>query len=407
MSKHLRRSQAMRCILLAILFTVCLAVSVLPAAAADTAGSIEMSTPYPGMAVNAGNKLSFDLSFTNSTGSGQNAALTVVSAPDGWTGHFTGNDAEINRVFIKKDSTSTVANSSNAQTTASFDLTVPDDAKAGTYPIVLKASTDTGLSSTLKLELTVVTEQLGTSTFTAQYPEQQGAAGTAFSFSTTIVNNSSSEQSYALSTNAPDGWQVTFTPSGESNQVASITLESKKSQSLTVAVTPPESVAAGTYKIDCSAASAADTLSAELSVKISGSYKLQLTTPSGLLSADGYAGKETAVTLNLVNGGNTALENINLTSTAPDGWTVRFDKSTVDTIDAGATVSVTAYIKPSKDALTGDYVAAITAKNTEVSSEADFRVSVKTQTVWGIIGVLLIAVVCVGLVLIFRKFGRR
>jgi len=408
MSKHTLRGQAVRCLLLAFLFVVCLASSVLPAFAADSAGDIEMSTPYPGMTVNAGNKLSFDLNFTNSTGSGQNAALSVASIPTGWKGHFSGNDSEITRVFIKKDVASDNSdNSSSSATSATFELTVPDNAAAGDYPIVLKATTDAGLTSTLKLDLAVVTEELGTSTFTAQYPEQKGASGTAFSFSTTLVNNSSSEQSYSLGSNAPQGWQVTFTPSGETNQVASVTVDAKKSQALTVAVTPPQSVQAGDYKIDCSAASAADNLTAELSITVTGSYSLQLTTPSGLLSTDGYANKESAVTLSVVNKGNTPLENVNLTATAPDGWNVRFDKSTIDTIEAGGTVAVTAYIKPSKDALTGDYVTAITAKTSETSSEADMRVSVKTQTVWGFVGVLLIAAVCVGLVMVFRKFGRR
>lgn len=397
MSKHFLsgRGRTVRCLLLALLFTACLFVSMVPVGAA---GGIEMSTAYPGLTINAGDKLSFNLDFANGTGSGQNAALSVVSTPDGWTGYFSGNDSQVNRVFLKDG---------DNDSAATFELTVPDDAKTGTYNVLLKAATDAGLVSTLKLQLTIVTEELGTSTFTAQYPEQEGASGTAFSFSTTIVNNSSSEQSYSLSTNAPDGWQVTFTPSGESTKVASITVDSKKSQGLTVSVTPPDSVQAGDYKIDCAAVSASDKLSTELSVTISGTYDLQLTTPSGLLSADAYAKKEAAVTLNVVNKGNSALQNVNLTSSAPDGWTVRFDKSTIDTIEAGATVEVIAYITPGKDALTGDYVTSITAKNNDVSSEADLRVSVKTQTVWGVVGVLLIVVVCGGLLLIFRKFGRR
>ena len=76
---------------------------------------------------------------------------------------------------------------------------------------------------------------------------------------------------------------------------------------------------AGTYNISISAVSAGETLSADLSVVITGSYSLDLTTPSGLLSADIEAGRTTTLTLNLVNTGNTDIQNVNLTSSAPDG----------------------------------------------------------------------------------------
>ena len=67
---------------------------------------------------------------------------------------------------------------------------------------------------------------------------------------------------------------------------------------------------------------------------------LTVTTPTGLLSLDTSAGKESAVTLNVMNTSNVPLENISLTSSAPAGWTVEFDNSTIESLDAGATKAV-------------------------------------------------------------------
>ena len=96
-----------------------------------------------------------------------------------------------------------------------------------------------------------------------------------------------------------------------------------------------------------------------------------------------------------------------MTSTAPTNWDVSFSESTIDTLEAGATKEVTAYIKPAQDVVTGDYVTDITIKNDSASSMAEFRVSVKTQTTWGIVAVAIIVVLVAVLAGIFKKFGRR
>ena len=163
----------------------------------------------------------------------------------------------------------------------------------------------------------------------------------------------------------------------------------------------------GDYTIPISAISAEDSLSQDLSVSITGTYSVSLSTPDGRLSLDAYADKETSVTLSITNNGNVDLTNLNLTSTAPTNWDVSFSESTIDTLEAGATKEVTAYIKPAQDVITGDYVTDITIKNDSASSMAEFRVSVKTPTTWGIVAVAIIVVLVAVLAGIFKKFGRR
>ena len=48
-----------------------------------------------------------------------------------------------------------------------------------------------------------------------------------------------------------------------------------------------------------------------------------------------------------------------------------------------------------------------TPRAAAVSSNAQFRIAVKTSTIWGIVGVAIIVVLVIGIVLAFKKFGRR
>ena len=331
-------------------------------------------------------------------GSGQSVALSVTSLPEGWEGVFTGNGGQISRVFVRDGENTGLA---------TFELSIPDDAADGTYTVGLLATGESGATDTLTLELQLTAGETGTSSFDAQYPEQEGSASTAFSFDATLVNNSASQQTYTFSTNAPTGWTVTYQPTGESTQVASLAVDARSSQGVTVNVTPPATAEAGSYDISCSAVSANDTLSTDLSVVITGTYDLVLSTPSGLLSADAQAGKDTDITLTLTNNGNTDLQNINLTSTTPDGWAVEFSESTVELLEAGATKEVTATISASEDALSGDYVVSISASNSETNDGAEFRISVETSTLWGAVGIILLLCVAGGLYWVFRKYGRR
>lgn len=364
----------------------------------SAAGGLQMSTGYPGMAVTAGDELSFALDFTNTTGAGMAVSLETVSLPEGWEGYFTGNGSEVSQVYVK--------NGEN-EGTAAYSLSIPEEAAGGDYEVVLRAYTGGEASDTLALNLKVTEEELGGSSFQSEYPEQEGSAGASFSFDTTLVNNSASEQNYSFSSNAPSGWNVTFTPSGESSPVNSITLEPRKSQTITVGVTPAADAQAGAYTISCAAVSAGENLKTELTATITGQYALDVTTPSGRLSTEAYANKQKEVALKIVNNGNTDLTNVTLSSSAPDGWTVSFSQPTIDVIEAGASVEVTAYMTPGEDSLSGDYVVSIKASNSDTSDNAEFRISVKTETIWGVVGVLLIVCVFAGIGWVFHKYGRR
>ena len=122
---------------------------------------------------------------------------------------------------------------------------------------------------------------------------------------------------------------MSFLPSGETTKVAALDVEARTTQAVDISVTPPENIEAGTYEIPCTATSVSESMTIDLSVTITGSYAMDLSTPSGRVSLDAYANQESSVQLSLTNTGNSDLTNVNLTSSAPSGWTVRFSTETI------------------------------------------------------------------------------
>lgn len=367
---------------------------------AYAAGGLKLSTDYPGISVKPGDSLNIPVTLENDTGSSLDADVNVSAIPDGWEGYLQGGSYQVSRIHVKNDQTGAAM---------TLHVTVPKELKEGTYTVQVNAASENGLSDTLSISFLVNELKAGKGSFTSEYPQQEGTAGTNFSFSTTLINNGLKTQSYSLSSNAPAGWSVSFTPTGETTKVAALEVESSTSKGLTVAVTPPEGVAAGEYDISCSAVSAEETLSTELKVVITGSYGLKVGTPDGRLSFDAYAGKTADVTLNVTNTGNVDLQDVSLNSSLPSGWTATYnlDNNVIPSIPAGSTTEVIAHVKPDSKAITGDYVNTFTAKCDQTQSGADFRVSVKTGTVWGVVAVVIILCVIGGLGYVFRKYGRR
>lgn len=358
---------------------------------------IELSTQYPALTVKAGDSLTFDLDLDNYSGVSQDITLSVAEIPEGWEGTFSAGSNQVSVVHVKNQATNSEV---------SFAVDVPLETADGEY-IVRLAAQGEDFADEMEIALTVSAEEIGESSFTAEYPSQEGDATTDFTFSATLINNTLSTQNYSFTSNAPSGWQVSFQPSGESTSVAALDVEARTTQAMDISVTPPENVEAGTYEIPVTATSVNESMPITLSVTITGSYGLTLSTPSGRLSLDAYANQESAVQLSLTNTGNSDLTNVNLTSSAPTGWTVRFANETIDIIEAGATVETTMYITPGEDAMSGDYATTVTARNSDANDSVDFRITVKTETIWGLTGIGVILVLAVVIGIVMRKYGRR
>jgi uncharacterized membrane protein len=367
------------------------------------AGKVTFSTDYPGVTIKPGGTSTFTLYITNTGSEETTVELSAEDLPEGWEGSFKGSSNEVSMVHVgayqkKEDSPS-----------LSYSLTVPEDTKEDIYTISLNAKggdVDESLALTVKVD--AEEKKIGAGEFSTDYAQQEGDSGTKFSYTTTLTNNSGENMTYSLSAEgAPEGWTVTFMPSDTTTATSSVPVDAGASSTIKAAIVPAQNVTAGEYPITLVAACAGETLELPVTVKITGTYSLTATTPTGNLSTSAYAGETKDVALSIQNTGNIDLTAVSLKAQASTDWEITFDQDTINEIPAGGSAEVTAHITPAKDAILGDYVTIITASNDAVSSDCALRISVQNHTSWGIAAVAVIAVLVLGLVLIIRRFGRR
>jgi hypothetical protein len=126
------------------------------------------------------------------------------------------------------------------------------------------------------------------------------------------------------------------------------------------------------------------------------------------LNGRGAAGTSSPLSFTVTNTGTAAVANVRLTGTAPSGWEVTFDKETIPSIEANATETVIAQIKPSGSAIAGDYVVTLSAAGDESTRDSiEIRYAVETSLIWGIVGAALIVAVIGGVWWVFQRYGRR
>jgi uncharacterized membrane protein len=96
-----------------------------------------------------------------------------------------------------------------------------------------------------------------------------------------------------------------------------------------------------------------------------------------------------------------------MSATAPSNWEVAFTEPVIGELGAGESFNAVATVTPSDEAIAGDYVITFDADSEQASSTVDIRTTVNPSALWGFIGIALIALTLVGLVWVFRRFGRR
>lgn len=358
------------------------------------AGSVNLYTPYTGLSVSPGDSIDYNVDLINNTGSIKQSSFKVEGLPKNWSYKLKATGRSLNQLAVKPGGDQ------------SFTLTVnvPLKVNKGTYSFTL-VGTGSGMTEKLPLSLTVSKQGTFKTELSVDQPNMQGTASANFSYTATLKNHTAHKQRYALSSNAPKGWDVVFN-SGSKN-VTSVVVKPGSSKSINVTMNPPQQVKAGHFKATIKASSGSTSAKNVIEAVITGTYDMQLTTPSGRLSANITAGSKKTVKVQIKNTGSAPLRNVKLSTTAPPNWNVKFQPSTITKIAPGKSKTVNATISASNKAIAGDYVVKMSASSNQASSNAQFRMSVKTSMLWGWIGVLIVIAVLAGIYYLFRTYGRR
>ncbi|NMB42012.1 MAG: hypothetical protein GX996_08765 [Firmicutes bacterium] len=365
----------------------------MPASAAN--GSVSLFTKYAGVAVTPGELVNYNVDIINNSNSIQQVSLQITEQPEGWEANLTSGGWSISKLSIKP----------RDEENFNLQIEVPLQVEKGNYSFAIRATDSSGGTSVLPIAIEVTEHGTFKTELDVDQPSMQGDAESTFNYRLTLRNRTAEEQLYALSSAASRGWDVTFEVSAK--KVTSVKVEANSTQDVSVAITPPAEIEAGTYVIPVKAQAGTSAAEAELEVNITGTYKMELTTPTGRLSTDIIAGREKMVELELYNTGSAELNDIKLSQTAPVDWEVRFEPESIGSLLPGESTTMNAYIKTSDKAIAGDYVVNIKAQAPEASSNADFRIMVKTSALWGWVGVIIIVLVAAGIYYLFQRYGRQ
>ncbi|MGB9673268.1 MAG: NEW3 domain-containing protein [Anaerolineales bacterium] len=359
-----------------------------------TPGPLTFFTDFPSQVVGLGETVSIDATLRGGKAP-QVVQLETVTVPQGWTVTFRGQGKIIKSAFVQP------SNDSNIE----IRLEPPKDEKSGDYTFVVRAKGETEQSE-LTIQLTVQEKLPPSISLSCDLPTLTGSPTTTFRYNVTLKNDGSDEPSVNLTANAPDAFQVKFRLAGQ--EITNLPLPSKDVKNLSIEVSPVADVAAGTYPIKIIAQGSEASAELDLTAEVTGQASLTVTAPDGRLSGQAYAGKDSSIKVTIRNDGSAPARGIELSASEPSGWTVTFDPTKIDEIGPNQQVDVTAHIRPGDKAVAGDYMVDITAKPSEGASKtAEFRITVLTSTLWGIVGVILIAIAVGVVALAVMRFGRR
>jgi uncharacterized membrane protein len=387
----------MRCLTAVLAFLFATLVAGTGFAQGDTPKGLFLTTDYPSQTVRAGEVTTIRLKLTNAGLPPEPVALGLKDVPAGWKIDILGGGQPVAAAMPGV----------NQDVALQLRVDVPKDAKPGSQKILISAKGPIAQSVELPLTLTVGTEAPAKLSIKSRLPSLRGTPRSAFEYTVTVGNDSGKDLTVALSAQAPSNFQTTFTEGFGSNEISSIPIEAGQTKDIKVKVTPPRDVKAGDYPVLVKVASEGATAELRVTLQVSGQGRIALSTKDGRLSGEAEVGKASTYALVLSNDGTAPIEEVEMSGTVPTNWKVEFNPKTIPSLAPGEKKDVAVVVTPADKAISGDYVASFRANGRGESASADFRITVTTSTLWGIVGVGIIAVALLVLLGAVARFGRR
>ncbi len=355
---------------------------------------------FSGVIVPKGESVRMDLILENKGRTDETIDVKISNIPKGWKASLKGGSYVVSGLYVPNGKTKNMALSLESDKTVA----------PGTYTFQFDAQTADGkFTSSNKLNVTVQERTAGLEDIqiTTSYPVLRGQTDAKFEFSLDINNKSEADRTFNLAAVGPEKWEINFKPAYEQKQISSFRIKGGTSQSVAVEVTPAKEAAPGEYPILVRVTSGERKAEVKLTVALTGIYKLDAGTPSGVLSLEAIAGKPANFSFYVKNTGSAVNRNVSFSSFKPENWEVTFKPEKIDALDPGALKQVEVTVKPAAQALVGDYSVGVLVNGEKSDKTIEMRVTVKASTAWGWIGIGIIIFVIAGLSALFIWLGRR
>ncbi len=355
---------------------------------------------FSGITVTRGETVRMDLTLENKGRTDETIDVKMSTVAKGWKASFRGGSYAVSGLFVPNGKSRTLALSLE-----------PDKAIGlGTYDFQIDGQTADGkFTSKQKLTVTVQEKTAGTEDIqvTTSYPVIRGQTDATFEFSLDVQNKSEKDRTFSISATGPQNWDINFKPAYESKQISSFQIKGSQSQTITVQVSPTKDARAGDYPILVRVGSGDKKAEVKLTVILTGIYKLDAGTPTGILSLEAVAGKAANFSLFVKNTGSAANRNVTFSSFKPENWEVKFNPEKIDVLEPNALKQVEVTVTPAAQALVGDYSVGVMVNGEKSDKTVEMRVTVRASTAWGWIGIAIIVFVIAGLSALFVWLGRR
>jgi uncharacterized membrane protein len=361
----------------------------------DVKGLFLMSD-YPAVTLRPGETSSVNLRLYNYDVPPERLSLSVSGVPAGWTATLMGGGQPVAAAMPGTD----------ASVSLELRLDVPKNAAEGTQTLTVAAA-GSSTKAELPIAVTLAKDLPAKLTLTPQLPELRGTSRSSFEFQLGIKNDSGKKLIVSLGAQAPQNFDASFSEQYGSQELNAVPIDAGQTKDVKLKVRPPNTAAAGSYKVVARVGAEDATATTDLTLDITGQPKLDISGREGLVSTRATAGKETSVPVVITNTGTAPADDVELNGSAPSGWKVTFDPKSVERIAPNENKEVQALITPTEKAIAGDYVTTLRASARGESASTTFRVTVITSTMWGIAGVGIIGIALLVLVGAVARFGRR
>lgn len=367
--------------------------------AAETPRDIKglyLMTDYPAVTVRPGTTSTIPLRLQNYGLDPQRYQLSVTGVRGGWTATLLGGGQPVAAAMPAPD----------ASVALQLRLDVPANTALSGQTLTVKAEgQDT--EATLPLNVALAKELPAKLAVTSKLPSLRGSPKSNFEYTLTIKNNSGRNLVASFAADAPTNFETSFTEAYGTQELSSIPIEAGQSKDIKLKVRPPSSIDAGHFPVKVAVNAEDASAKVELALDVVGQPQLTVSGRDGLLSARAVAAQQSSIPVVVTNTGSAPAENIELASTAPTGWKVTFAPASIDRLVPGKDAEVQALVTPGDKSLAGDYMTTVRATSRGESASGQFRITVATSTVWGMVGAGIIGVALLLMLGAVARFGRR
>lgn len=359
----------------------------------STAGTgIKAYCDTPAQNTLAGDEVSFPITIQNNLASDETLSLSS-EFPGGWSTKYDYNGKDIYQIYVPASSTRTV----------NLVVSTPYTSSIGQQTVYAKVGDST---VELYVDITSVNESVDVS---AKLSSQIAYIGDKIYYDLTLDNLQAAENVYQLSvTGLPENWYYMYLESrSSSSELAETVVPASIQKSLVLCIVPPYSVSAGDYNFTSRITTSSNqTITKDLALKLKSGTSMTVNVDK--LAYTASAGQTFTMNVYVTNSGTgSALTNVYPEVTAPSGWVVSSSPESASTIKSGETQTFVISVQPPGNIVASDYDVSVNIKSDQATDTEDFRITIATSSYVPYVAGGIILVVLVGLVFLYKKYGRR